>query len=125
MVANVDGVEILNADFPKDDKNPCPTSLNGNLLIHKVRRNAGYWFQNTGRVTNVNVFSGLMSKSKMVARTAGEDCGKQDGDFYSWNDSTWNLQGSTKWSEVSKEELCRDFPSIQFFTTARVTRPRY
>ena len=125
MTAYVDGVEVLDKEFPKDENNPCPKSLDGNMLLHKVRRNAGYWFQNTGRVTNANVFSGLMSVDRMVARTSGEDCGKQDGDVYSWTNSSWSLQGATKWTEVSVEELCRKFPSIQFFTTQRVTRPRY
>ena len=75
------------------------------------------------RVTNVNVFSGLMSEEKMVSRTAGEDCGKQDGDFLSWTNSSWSLQGVSRWTEVSVEDLCREFSSIQLFSTQRVTKP--
>ena len=71
------------------------------------------------RVTNVNVFSGLMSEEKMVSRTAGEDCGKQDGDFLSWTNSSWSLQGVSRWTEVSVEDLCRKNSDLQLFRVAK------
>ena len=118
----VNGVKVLNTTFPK--RTHCPTSLNGSLVLQKgVTLTSDYWFQNPGLVTNVNIFSGLMHKDGMVARTSGKDCGKQDGDLLSWTNSSWDLHGAAKWTEVSVEDLCREFSSIQLFTTQRVTKP--
>ena len=117
----VNGVKVLEKEFER--KTPCPTSLDGNLLLHKHFVQPGIWSQNMGPVTNVNIFSGLMSEDKMVSRTSGEDCGKQDGDFLSWTNSSWNLEGSARWTEVPVEDLCREFSSIQLFSTYRVQRP--
>ena len=120
--AYVNGYKVLDETHPQQPT-PCPTRLNGNMLLGKYRRNVGYWAQNQGRVTNVNIFTGLMSDSEMISRTAGEDCGKSDGDFYTWSNSTWTLKGEAKWTDVTLEDLCRDFPSIQFFSTGRVIYP--
>ena len=106
--------------------NPCPTSLKGNLVLQKHFLNKGYWGENKGNVTNVNVFSGLMSDSKMISRTSGggEDCGKQDGDFLSWPESQWTLFGIAKWSsEVTIKELCVKWDPIQWMTTSRANKP--
>ena len=118
------GVNVLNGKTIQSNENTsCPTSLDGNLVLHKLFANAGYWSQFQGNVTNVNVFSGLMSVGEMVSRTSGEDCGKQDGDFYSWTNSSWSLQGATRWTEVSVEDLCKEFSSIQWLSTHKVTKP--
>ena len=122
LLAVVNGVKVLNTQFEQKENTPCPTRLDGTLVLQKFF-GAGFWCQNQGRVTNVNVFSGLMSEEKMVSRTAGEDCGKQEGDFLSWTNSSWSLQGVSRWTDVSVEELCREFSSIQLFSTQRVTKP--
>ena len=117
----VNGVKVLNTTFPKSTN--CPTSLNGNLVLQKgVTLTSDYWIQNPGLVTNVNIFSGLMDIDGMVARTSGKDCGKQDGDLLSWTNSSWTLHGAARWTEVSVEDLCREFSSIQLFSTQRVTK---
>ena len=119
-VAN--GIKILDTAFRRDGSTSCPTRLEGNLGLQKYFVAPGYWGQNQGSVTNVNVFYGQMSEEKMLARTSGEDCGKQDGDFLSWTNSSWSLHGVAKWKEVSVEDLCREFSSIQLFSTQRVTK---
>ena len=118
--AVVNGVKILDTQF---ERTTCPTNLVGNLVLLKGFYAVGYWGQTRGRVTNVNVFSGLMFQDRMVSLTSGEDCGKQDGDLLSWENSSWSFQGAaTKWIEVSVEDLCMEFSSIQLFTTARVRK---
>ena len=79
--AVVNGFMVLDTQFEQKERTPCPTSLDGNLVLHKHFYSTGYWSQNQGRVTNVNIFSGLMSEDRMVGRTSGEDCGKQDQRF--------------------------------------------
>ena len=102
----------------------CPGSLAGNLLLQKGMLSRGFWFQVKGRLTNLNVFSGLMSLDRMVRMTAGEDCGKQDGDYLAWAKSSWELQGATRWTELLLEDLCRTDSSIQLFTTQRMESPQ-
>ena len=60
----------------------------------------------------------------MVARTSGKDCGKQDGDYMRWTNSSWSLQGSAEWIDVSAENLCRKYSSIQLFLTQGFSIPQ-
>ena len=119
----VNGVKVLDTQF---QKTTCPTSLVGNLVLFKAFLSPGFWGQTRGRVANVNVFSGLMSQDRMVSTTSGDECGKQNGDLLSWANSSWSLQGAaTKQMEVSVENLCFKFSSIQLFKTSVVTEPGY
>ena len=121
--AVVNGVEIkVEKTFPEGLV--CLKALKGNLVLQKIFNNRGIWTQSKGTVTNLNVFSGLMTTEEMVVRTSsGEGCGKQDGDYLSWSNSSWSLQGAAKWTEVSKEDLCKKYFDIQTFTTQVVQRP--
>ena len=65
-----------------------------------------------------------MSEEGMVARTSGKDCGKQDGDYLSWKNSSWSLLGSAKWTDVAIEDLCRTVSSIQLFTINAISSPQ-
>ena len=53
----------------------------------------------------------------MVRRTAGEECGKADGDYLAWESAEWVLKGKASFSEVSVEDLCRRESRIQVFTS--------
>ena len=66
-------------------------------------------------VTNLNVFSGLLSVSRMKMITFGEACGKAEGDFLAWKSSDWRLHGAAQWREVWAEDLCEKEETIQFF----------
>ena len=79
----MNGKQVVEMQFLKQEGLSCPTNLSGKLFLQKASLNAGYWYQSTGRVTNVNIFHGLMSAEDMRKRTAGEDCGEQDGDYLS------------------------------------------
>ena len=119
----VNGVKIVDKQFLGHKGTVCPETLVGMLTLQKGFVAKGYWIQVKAKVTNVNIFSGLMPEEKMKDRTAGEDCEKADGDYLSWTNSSWTLQGSAKWSEVSVEELCRKDSSISLFMSDRVERP--
>ena len=53
----------------------------------------------------------------MVSRTAGDDCGKADGDYLAWESAGWTLKGKASLGEVSVEDLCRRESDIQVFTS--------
>ena len=42
----------------------------------------------------------------MVSRTAGDDCGKADGDYLAWESAEWVLKGEASFGEVGVEDLC-------------------
>ena len=119
----MNGKQVVEMQFLKQEGLSCPTNLSGKLFLQKASLNAGYWYQSTGRVTNVNIFHGLMSAEDMRKRTAGEDCGEQDGDYLSWAKAVWSLKGAARWTEVSVDELCRKYSDIQMFTTQGVHTP--
>ena len=51
----------------------------------------------------------------MVSRTAGDDCGKADGDYLDWESAEWVLKGKASFGEVTEEDLCRTETKIQVF----------
>ena len=53
------------------------------------------------KVSNLNIFSKRMTLSEMVSMTAGEDCGRTDGDYLSWETAQWVLKGKASFSEVT------------------------
>ena len=119
----VNGIEIVDKQFLGLNGSVCPKTLVGMLVLQKGFVTKGYWIQVKSKVTNVNIFSGLMSKEKMTERTAGEDCEKADGNYLSWPNSLWTLNGIAMWTDVLVEELCRKDTSIQLFMSDRVERP--
>ena len=116
----VNGFRFEETPFPESSTR-CPTSLSRNLLLQKGYVSGAIWSQSWGKVTNLNIFYGLMSMEGMVERTSGRDCGKQDGDYMIWANSSWVLEGAAQWTDVSVEDLCRKVSSIQLFTTEGVS----
>ena len=57
-----------------------------------------------------------MTLPEMVSRTAGENCGKADGDYLAWEEAEWVLKGKAVLGEVTVEDLCRRESKIQVFT---------
>ena len=118
----VNGFRIEETPIP--NPTDCPViSLGKNLVLQKGFIAESFWNQGWGRVTNLNIFDGIMSMEDMVARTSGEDCGKQDGDLLLWGNSSWSLEGSAKWTNVLIEDLCRKNSSIHLFSTQTVEKP--
>ena len=67
----VNGIEIVDKQFLGQKGSVCPKTLVGMLILQKGFVAKGYWIQVKGKVSNVNIFSGLMSKKNMTERTAG------------------------------------------------------
>ena len=112
----INGEMVLEKVFrPSNQRNLKPASLSGKLLLGNTQIDPNVWLQNRMLVTNLNVFSGLLSVSRMKMITFGEDCGKAEGAFLPWGTSDWRLHGGAHWREVGKEELCVKEDTIQFF----------
>ena len=110
----VNGQQLEDKAFPIPDGAERPGNLTGKLLINKLYM--GFWYQMRSPVSNLNIFSRLMTLSEMVSRTAGDDCGKADGDYLDWEAAQWILKGEASLGEVSVEDLCRRVSKIQVFT---------
>ena len=78
----VNGEKLEDKAFPIPAGEQPPTNLTGKLLIFKLY--FGFWYQTKNKISNLNIFSKRMTLSEMVSRTAGDDCGKADGDYLAW-----------------------------------------
>ena len=111
----VNGEKLEDKAFPIPAGEQPPTNLTGKLLIFKLY--FGFWYQTKNKISNLNIFSKRMTLSEMVSRTAGDDCGKADGDYLAWERAEWDLRGKASLGEVTVEELCRRETKIQVFTS--------
>ena len=118
----VNGVKIVEKHFQRIEGRLCPNHLAGNLVLQKGFLTKGNWVQILGKVTNLNIFAGLLPMAEMVAKTSGESCVEQDGDFLSWANSSWSLQGGARWTDSPVKDICSKDSSIQLFTTQRVPK---
>ena len=110
----VNGKQLEDKSFPIPSGVQPPSNLTGKLFISKLYM--GFWYQMKNKVSNLNIFSKQMTLPEMKSRTSGNDCGKADGDYLSWESAEWVLQGTASLGEVSVEDLCRKEQRIQVFT---------
>ena len=110
----VNGKQLEDKAFPIPAGEQPPSNLTEKLLIFKL--NIGFWYQSKNKVSNLNIFSKRMTLPEMVSWTAGEDCGKADGDYLAWESAEWVLKGKASFGEVTVEDLCRTESEIQVFT---------
>ena len=111
----VNGKKLEDKAFPIPVEAQPPSNLTERLLIFK--HYMGFWYQSKNKVSNLNIFAKRMTFSEMVSRTAGEDCGKADGDYLAWESAEWVLKGKASLGEVAVEDLCRMESRIQVFTS--------
>ena len=88
-----------------------PKDLSGKILLgtHKYSK---IWLTRSNKVTNLNIFSSLMSIERMVRMATGgeEECG-EEGDYLAWRDTQWTLLGDAVAEEVERGEACQNYPS--------------
>ena len=114
----VNGKKLEDKAFPIPAGEQPPSNLTGKLLISKL--SVGIWMQSKNKVSNVNIFSKRLTLPEMMRRTAGDDCGKADGDYLAWESAEWDLKGKASFSEVTVEDLCRRGSEIQIFTAPEI-----
>ena len=111
---------VVNGEKLEDKAFPIPAGASQpptNLTLLPLFKNwMGFWYQSKNKVSNLNIFSKLMTLPEMVSRTAGDDCGKADGDYLAWESAEWILKGKASLGEVTVEDLCRRESRIQVFT---------
>ena len=110
----VNGKKLEDKAFPIPAGEQPPSDLTGKLAIFKG--SIGLWYQSKDKMSNLNIFSKQLTLPEMVSRTAGDDCGKADGDYLDWESAEWVLEGKASLGEVSVEDLCRKESNIQLFT---------
>ena len=91
-----------------------PKSLANNLAVGKIW--ATFWRSLRGLTTNLNVYRGQLSEEAMVEKTSGPGCGLADGDYLSWSQSQWTLEGAAVFTAVSVSQLCQKESDILVFT---------
>ena len=115
LMVVVNGKKLEDKAFPIPTGAQPPFNLTERLLIFKSFM--GFWYQSKNKVSNLNIFSKRMTLSEMVSMTAGEDCGKADGDYLAWESAEWVLKGKASFSEVTLKDLCKKESRIQIFTS--------
>ena len=99
----VNGEKLEDKTFPIPLGEHPPTNLTEKLLLLKCY--IGFWYQSKNKVSKLNIFSKLMTLPEMMRRTAGDDCGKVDGDYLAWEGAEWVLKGKASLGEVTVEDL--------------------
>ena len=92
-----------------------PRNLRGNLLLGKMW--LGFWYQGRQKVTNLNIYGGILTKEEMVEKTFGSGCGVADGDFLSWDEMEWTVHGSSRMITVDQKDFCKKYSNIILFTS--------
>ena len=111
----INGEQVLeNLVLSQDQKISRPSSLFGKLVLGKTQIDPNVWIQNRMHVTNLNVYSGVLTTSRMKMITFGEECGKAEGDVLAWTRSEWRLGGVATWRDV-EGPLCEKEEQILFF----------
>ena len=111
----VNGKKLEDKAFPIPAGEQPPSNLTGKLLIFKGY--PGFWYQSKNKVSSLNIFSKQLTLSEMESRTAGNECGKVDGDYLAWETAEWVLKGKASFGEVTVEDLCRRESRIQLLTS--------
>ena len=78
----VNGIEVVNEkkEYLQNTAQWKPKSLDGKLLLFKSYI-SGYWYQHRSIISNLNIFSSMMSVEDMVSRTTGGDDCDSPGDY--------------------------------------------
>ena len=97
-----------------------PKSLEGKILVFKEYL-AGFWAQQRGKFTNMNIFTSMMSLEDMMLRTTGEaDC-TEPGDYLSWDEMEWSESGDVSSGTLDTEELCQRYSLMLNFNPNLIT----
>ena len=64
------------------------------------------WTANSNKVTNLNIFTSILTVEKMEKMTSGRAGCVEDGDYLAWQDTEWSLHGEAVMEEVEKEQPC-------------------
>ena len=92
-----------------------PRDLSGRLVLG-ARSIGGGWFASSHEVTNMNIFSSILSLDRMKNMTKAGSC-KEEGDYLAWRDMNWVLHGQARIGEIEKEKPCHLEPYVDLYNT--------
>ena len=97
-----------------------PKSLEGKILVFKEYL-AGFWAQQRGKFTNMNIFTSMMSFEDMILRTTGDRNCASSGDYLSWDEMEWSESGDVSSGTLDTEELCQRYSLMLNFNPNLIT----
>ena len=113
----VEGNLVMNTTSEQVKKSKSqPKDLSGKLILGATLY-GGRWFSPSHKVTNLNIFSSVLSIEKMKSITGEEEGCIEEGDYLAWGDMEWILHGHAKIETLDKEEACKGEPNVNLYYT--------
>ena len=115
----VDGTLIENGtvDLLIEHKANKPSDLSGKIVLGAfqslgTKKWEDSWLSN--QVTNLNIFSRILTIKEMVEITKGERFASE-GDYLAWEDMQWNLNDRAHIEYVNSDETSKSHPSLNLY----------
>ena len=105
----VDGTLVLSTKSEEITSQKAMTKNLKLILGAESFKDSTEWFALSNKVTNLNIFSSLLSKEKMEKLTKGGSCA-EEGDYLAWKDMEWILHSQARLETVEKKEACEGEP---------------
>ena len=72
------------------------------------------WWVFSNKLTNLNIFSGLLPLVSMQKRTKDDQVCLEEGDYLAWNEMEWDLRGGAFIETIRQEEL-KTKPTLKLY----------
>ena len=116
----VNGITIFDDTVEPIQQSLLPKSLEGKLNMLMTGRTSAFNYQTRGVLTNMNIYSSMLSSKNMTEITNTTDCARK-GDYLAWSDMVLNFTGKVDRRSVNVEdELCYVRSSQIVFMNVRV-----
>ena len=114
VIIVINGQVLFNVTLKSQQLKDPPSKLENNLVLgvsqYKSKGAKGLNFQSEASVANINIFSIPQTILTMITTTTQGSC--THGDFLSWSETSWNLEGNVIRKESSKMCLTSHFPNL-------------
>ena len=80
-------------------------SLKGKIILGTWLYPTNMWQIFSKKLTNLNVFSGMLPLPLMQKRTKGDEVCLEEGDYLAWSEIQWDLRGRADIEKIRKREL--------------------
>ena len=99
----VEGELVENNTIVMDYKRP--KNLKGKIILGAYQMPTKSWWVFSNKLTNLNIFSGLLSLPVLQRRTKGDEVCLGEGDYMAWSEMQWDLRGGATSEMIRPEEL--------------------
>ena len=101
----IDGNLIENNTIPVLKGSKTHVNLNRKIILGAYQEPTKSWQVFSNKLTNLNIFSGILSLPVMQRRTRGEEFCLEEGSYLAWSEMRWELQGTATIEQIRPEEL--------------------